>query len=349
MTIFTGNDVVNSFDYKQDNLIKLQQGEIAIKNAPKVELANGNACVPQHYLVFKHNRESIEKIILDIDFCQNYPIFVGVNTEGFYIQVGVIGFDNYERSPKVKDKKIVYGRKWRVEANLPTSEIIQTVFLALKTAREHEVRELFTLQHQNKLVTVFNNHHDLPVLAKSKNVLENSTQNLTTVADLKQTLIKITYDHAQFKLVNIEQRLNGQWLIDIEILAHKETRLPELLSSQGSTCITLMMKALALNTFYYVLFDELLKLSNEYVEANFSYQRFNRFAKSNNVLALADLSIALRKKSIIHQHDDFLKDFARVNYETDETRVPKLHQGALKDKIQHKLQTIPRLTGILPL
>jgi hypothetical protein len=51
----------------------------------------------------------------------------------------------------------MYGRKWRVDHKLPTSEIVQTVFLTLKTARKHEIRERFRLSAFNKITTPFNN------------------------------------------------------------------------------------------------------------------------------------------------------------------------------------------------
>ena len=130
------------------NIETLLEGEKALKNAPKTELADGRLCVPQHYLSYQHTLQSVEQLLLNIDFDPRYPIFVSQdgsgNSSSIYIQVGVVGADNSTTSNAENSQdKIVYGREWRIEPQLPTSEIIQTVFLALKKAREHEVRELF--------------------------------------------------------------------------------------------------------------------------------------------------------------------------------------------------------------
>ena len=140
----------------------LQASEKPITNAPPVQLGNGEHCIPQHYLLFSHTRESVEQIVLNIEFHKNYLVFVCEDHTGIYIQIGIIGFDNFAPSDQRQQQKVVYGRKWRVEPQLPTSEIIQTVFLALKSAREHEVRELFKLTSECRITTPFSNHHDLP-------------------------------------------------------------------------------------------------------------------------------------------------------------------------------------------
>lgn len=62
-----------------------------------------------------------------------------------YVQIGLIGRENYERGPAVRRRKLVYGRKWRLDADTPSSEILQTMYLAIQKAREHEVRELLTV------------------------------------------------------------------------------------------------------------------------------------------------------------------------------------------------------------
>ncbi len=127
-------------------LFSLLHGEEPLTNAPIIELGNGKSCIPQHYLFYKHSLKSVEQIVALVDFDESYPVFACEDEKGIYVQVGVIGFDNYHRLSS--DKKIVYGRKWRIETQLPSSEIIQTIFLAIKKAREHEIRELFRLEVQ---------------------------------------------------------------------------------------------------------------------------------------------------------------------------------------------------------
>lgn len=49
------------------------------------------------------------------------------------------------------------GRKWRLSEHMTDGEIVQTAFLAMMTALEHEARELFTFQG----VSVFDPHYDI--------------------------------------------------------------------------------------------------------------------------------------------------------------------------------------------
>lgn len=49
------------------------------------------------------------------------------------------------------------GRKWRLSPHMTDGEVVQTAFLALLTALEHEAREQFTFQG----VSVFDPHFDI--------------------------------------------------------------------------------------------------------------------------------------------------------------------------------------------
>lgn len=147
-------------------------GELPIKDAPSVSLPNGTACLPQHYLFFEHDYASVCDLIVNIDYADRYPIFMCEDTTGIYVQIGIVGHDNY-KSHTCAHCKMMYGRKWRIEPRLPISEIVQTTFLALKKAREHEIRELFRLTHADGGVsTPFNNHHDLPLMATHQALLK---------------------------------------------------------------------------------------------------------------------------------------------------------------------------------
>lgn len=50
-----------------------------------------------------------------------------------------------------------WGRKWRLSPHMTDGEVVQTAFLAVMTALEHEAREKFTY----KGVTVFDPHLDI--------------------------------------------------------------------------------------------------------------------------------------------------------------------------------------------
>jgi len=329
-------------------LSALQTGESAIKYAPQIQLSNGQSCVPQHYLRYSHCRESVEKIVLDIQYCDNYPIFVCEDKGGVYLQIGVIGGDNYPRNSTTHTNKLVYGRKWRVEPILPTSEVIQTVFLAIKTAREHEIRELFRFSGVDKTSTPFNNHHDLPVLARLAEQVSQTPAKLCRQAELHIKLQQLSYDHATLRLLEIQQRNNGSWILDIHIVPTAATGLEELVRSTAPVIVSILLTTLCANQLYYQLMDSFIKLSERYIETNFSYRGFKRFSRDIDVLKIADLSLQLRQKPAPSEQR-FVKGLQQINYNTDETRVPILAKGALRDKLLLNLERFPELQGIMPL
>ncbi|WP_413701791.1 hypothetical protein ACLKMH_09745 [Psychromonas sp. KJ10-10] len=115
-----------------DKKILLRLGESVMPEAPTVQLKNGSFCIPQHYLTYEHTLESVEALICDIEYDERYVVFATQEKNEIYIQVGVVGHDNYVKKSSQKELKLLFGRKWRVEPELPTSEIIQSVFLAIK-------------------------------------------------------------------------------------------------------------------------------------------------------------------------------------------------------------------------
>lgn len=326
-------------------ITQLKAGEKPITNALPVQLGNGEQCIPQHYLLFTHSRKSVEQIVLDIDYDENFLIFVCEDYTGIYIQIGIIGFDNFLPLNSQKGQKIVYGRKWRVEPQLPTSEIIQTVFLALKSAREHEIRELFRLTCNNRIATPFNNHHDLPLMAQNSELVFVDTEQALTRDDLQKALNCVRYDFSKLLLTSLSQLKNKQWLLELKIENGKTSRLPE---TKNAT-LNLLLMTLTINELYFQIMDGLLSMSNRQVEENFYYLGFARFSRNNSIEAIARLSSTLRKSDNQSEQADFIQDFDKATYQTDTSRVPALHRGQLTNKIRSKLAEFNRLQGILPI
>lgn len=54
-----------------------------------------------------------------------------------------------------------HGRKWRLSPHMTASELVQTAFLAVMTAEEHEIRESFLYRDQ----AIFGPHFDVDTLA----------------------------------------------------------------------------------------------------------------------------------------------------------------------------------------
>jgi len=332
------------------NETPLRLGEVPLRNAPEVVLDNGRACIPQHYLQFQHNHESLEALLVDIDYSARYPIFACEDEGGLYLQVGIIGFDNYaKQSASPIPAKIVYGRKWRVELELPTSEIIQTAFLALKKAREHEIRELFRLIEADGhgYSTPFNNHHDLPLMAQNAELLTpaSTSKNETLGSkEISQALEHLRYDSASFHLKNLQAHGDEKHIVDISIQSGCNTSLPEL----QSQTITLVLASLDINELYYELMNAMINLSDQHLDENFTYRHYRRFSRRYSIAALGELSKHVRRRSWSWPNSDFEAQFTDANYQTDLSRVPRLGEGLNARKIRSQLAYFDIPEGILP-
>ena len=338
--------VSSTFIFKRNVYMPLLSCEESINNAPIIKLSNGEQCIPQHYFRYKHTLNSVQEIVCDINYCPRYPVFVCQQGDNIYIKIGIVGRDNYAKNTLIPQQKIVYGRKWRIEPELPTSEIIQTIFLAIKKAREHEIRELFRLSTNGKLSTPFNNHHDLPLMAKHSTLLqiEPSEGDIANYQILLQGLLNLVrYDNAALAFKNIEQRNNGQWLIDIKIVPSQLTTLPELEDIE----ITLLISVLSVNEIYLNLMDEFIGLSDQHINENFSYKGFKRFSKAVSIVGLAKLLSQTRGES--EDVIAFESCFKMHNDEIDKTRVPTLDESVLSNKIKSSLIKFGELTGIVPI
>ncbi|PHR92901.1 MAG: hypothetical protein COA69_06135 [Robiginitomaculum sp.] len=312
-------------------------------------MRNGKHCIPQHYLCYLHTRASVELIVCDIDYWDRYPVFVSEDKGGIYIQIGIIGVDNYAPSSPKTRQKIVYGRRWRVEPNLPTSEIIQTVFLALKKAREHEIRELFRFSHNGRITTPMNAHHDLPLIAQNADLVQDPSteaeENLS-FEQIQAQLRFLRYDGARLILKSLEKRTKSdhiekdQWIVDIAMRRSPSSRLPEV---QDQT-LSFLLDALSMNAIYYELMAMFLRLSDQHVDEYFMYKNHARFSRNNSVMAIANLSFITRQTP----DDDFSDTLKAVNYETDVTRVPQIFSGPLSAKLKTTLARFGPLSGVVP-
>ena len=316
--------------------IYLNTGEQAIENAPRLTLRNGRSCIPQHYLQYTHSLASVEAVVSDIVFSDRYPIFVSEDAGGIILQIGIIGFDNYRPPVKQIGSKIVFGRKWRVEPNLPTSEIIQTVFLAIKKAREHEIRELLTLKLNGKKTTPFNNHHDLPLMARNADILESPA---CSELSFEGSLSLIKFDGGCFELADMEALRNGLTAITLNFTPKDQGQHEEFYSEP----IVLLLKSTAPNVLYHALITEMLALNEAYVDETFSYRGFARFSRHIDVTAIAQLSADLRQNPqelLNNKACNFVKNFADERYDTDITRVPQLTASHYSKKLHDQLSAM---------
>lgn len=114
-------------------------------------------------------RSEIKEIVSRISY-KDWQYRIGSMGNGCFLQV--IFEDKCAKDGKMSIQK---GRKWYISSFATKSEIIQTAFLAIKTAEEHEMREMFTYSGQR----VFGPHMDIEELAQfAKVVPEDARQHL---------------------------------------------------------------------------------------------------------------------------------------------------------------------------
>lgn len=318
--------------------IKFNTGESAIKNAPRLTLRNGRSCIPQHYLQYSHTRKSVERLISDVDFCERYPIFVSEDSGGVVLQIGIIGYDNYKSAARQAELKIVFGRKWRVEPNLPSSEIIQTAFLAIKKAREHEIRELLTLKIESKNTTPFNNHHDLPLMARNSDILEKPALDISSLC---MALQAVKFDRGLFDILDHEVLRNGLTALTLRFVP-KTARSHEEFTTDP---IVLLLKSLTPNALYHALISEMIAISDRFVDEAFYYRGFARFSRDNDATAIAQLSADVRQnpETLLEGSGkacNFVKGFDAERYDTDMTRIPQLTQSPYGQKLHDRLSAM---------
>jgi hypothetical protein len=105
-----------------DALSLLHMGGTPMPLAPCIRLTNGKYCIPQHYLQYEQTVESVSAILNDIEAVDDVLLFCGQDDVGLYLQTGCVGPDNYKRKGETGKRRIVYGRRWRIDTYVPTSE-----------------------------------------------------------------------------------------------------------------------------------------------------------------------------------------------------------------------------------
>lgn len=329
-------------------------GESAVEHAPKVILPTGLSCIPQHYLRYQHSRQTVEAILHDIHFDKRYLVFVGeqdgqntqipeTGDQQLYIQIGIIGPDNYIAS---QANKIVYGRKWRVEPDLPSSEIIQTVFLALLKIREHEIREKLVLLSEGRTSTPFNNHHDLPLMAQNACYLQGASEEQSEPSNIPDSLEALlpylTYDGAHFELLRNEQVDENLWLVRVKLHPSEATMLEEL--SKVLT-VNLLLTQPSINHFLHRLMEELVLISNRYLAESFTYKGFARFSEDVEVFNIANLSTTTRALKVGKNTKEAHQE---LQYGVDANRRPQLPDTPYSQRLQRVIEEFEPLLGFKP-
>lgn len=332
----------------------LAAGEVPMPYAPSVELPNGTSCIPQHYLRYQQTPQTISAIVADLHFDNHTPVFASADDHGMYLQVGLVGRENYDRAHAVRPQKLVYGRKWRIDADTPTSEIIQTAFLAIKKAREHEVRELLTIcdSASGKVSTPFSSHLDLPLMARNSVLVAAPDQQpqAAHAVRIANFLEHVRFGQRQIAVLDVLPRPQSVTLVDLKLgtlpLARQaEGDLPEFNDLQ----FTVLLQTVNQSELLHEIMAAMVAYSDRQVDERFTYQGFARFSRANDPLRIAQLSIATRPYARDSANTQFTPVFKAMNYAVDASRAPSLGQGRLAQKNRRMIDSYgPHLAGHMP-
>jgi len=312
--------------------------------APCIELDNGMRCIPQHYLQYRQTVETVSEILHDIGALEDILLFCGDDAHGLYLQVGVIGPDNYNRAQD-RPQRMVYGRKWRIEHYTPTSEVIQTALLAVKKACEHEVRELFTIDDADsgKVGTPFTTHVDLPLMARYPELVLSSGDD---DAPCGEWLQGVCFAGRALCVQDKAVRGNGSIVLDLSlgglVHAHKAHRR----YGDDPLELTLVLTAWDQASLLHAVMNALIQHSDRLVDEQFSYRGLVRFSRAVNPVHVSRLSLATRTRGL--PHGDFEPVRKRINFDIDVQRAPSLGAGRLAERNRQALAALGRLGGHMP-
>ena len=234
-----------------------------------------------------------------------------------------------------------------LEPTTPTSEVVQTAYLAVKKAREHELREnvFFHTEHKTKAhrTTPFNSHMDLPVMAAyQSDFFTNEVQAFGEV--------QVEKIIAQIKVANTTVCLENSIVLSDDFNAYQlrliqekntQTVFPEL----DDALISFVSKPNE-NDFLHSFFAALLKTSDEYINTIFSFDGFKRFSQQLNIKTIAEFSYQTR--NIQHQDTRFSEHFQDMSYRVDASKAPSINSSELGDLQRQKINKFLKLKGYLP-
>ncbi|MBL4672685.1 MAG: hypothetical protein JKX81_10545 [Arenicella sp.] len=326
-----------------DQLMQNEFGETPLAFSPTIRLADGGEAIPQQYLDVDRKLDNLSNVVEHISVPAGYQLFTGQEGSCLYLVVGVFGKENYPASAEIAIKdKVVYSRRWLIEPTTPTSEIVQTALLAVKKAREHEARELFTvridrsLDQNSRVATPFNCHLDLPLMAGSE-----STLTSTSALDVDKQLKGLKFAGYTFE---VQQRieLGRKRLFELNVVG-KSSHFLELAGS----LISVICQHQDQRDFVHQLINALIARSDRFVDELVSFKGFTRFSHTLDPIALAKFSYKTR--NIKAEDTRFDENFENMSYKVDASKAPFYNDGELGRQQRQLISSFSSLGGYLPL
>jgi len=324
-----------------------EYGETPLAYAPHICLNDCGAVVPQQYLDVERTLTNLENILADVTVPKGFLLFAGQGDGGLFILVAVFGEENYRQaSSLVSEDKIVYGRRWMIEPTTPTSEVVQTAMLAIKKAREHELREKFVVSINAKSVntTPFNCHQDLPLMVANKQRMSRDIHDAPFGESAINALLRnVKIDGLTLQL-NTILALGERSVVDISVQQCDESIT---FSELNGRSLTVVCEEPSISHFMHQLFNACLSCSDRYVEENTFFKGFARFSHDVSPQAIAEFSYLTRSvKAQDHRFDNLFKD---MSYRVDSAKAPIINGGRLGQQQRLALADYVELAGYQPI
>lgn len=319
-------------------------GETPLAFAPRIRFDGGSSAVPQQYLDVQRTLENLENVLADIDVPEGFLLFAGQEEQTLYLVAAVFGEENYPRGlSSARQDKIVYGRRWLIEPTTTTSEVVQTAMLAVKKAREHELREKFSLsinQGLNK-TTPFNCHQDLPLMVKSQESLLEPSNSLTE-GNIIDVLKSVRIEGLELKFRAMIE-LGERRIVDV-LVAQQDKKMA--FAELNGRALTVVCEEQSIEHFLHQLFNTCLQLVDRFVEENIRFKGFSRFSHDVSPVAIAEFSYLTR--NVTAKDPRFDEQFEDMSYRVDSAKAPTISLQRLGDQQREVLAQYPSLAGYCP-
>lgn len=321
-------------------------GERALPFAPTVCALGKAVVVPQQFMSVSRSLSQLEAILEQIETIDGYLLFAGEIGGSLYLQVGIIGQENYPTG-KLTDgahgSKIVYGRRWLIEESTPTSEVIQTALLAVQKAREHELREKLSIEFDGAghRATPFNSHQDAPLMARVKPIVTCANQD-----SIEQTMSKVRFDERQLILVDVELIDETLRLIRLRLEPEENSARSVGFPEFDNQDIIVCFNQTHSNVLLHAVTEQLIALSNRFIAEHFRFEGFNRFSHRLNPIAVAKFSYDTRRPLSISR--SFAPYFSSMSYHVDSRKAPRFNSGKLGQYQVKQLDVHRVQLGFLP-
>ncbi len=328
-----------------EQLSSVPAGISAMPGAPVAPLADGSQMVPAQYRQFRLTEQDAQQIVAQIELPPGLVAFVGQEPSdgGLYVQIGVLGPDNYGRRDQNPDK-LVYGRRWRIEPALPDYELVQTVFAAARDALDHETRELFSIDGR----TPFSGHIDVVSLAamlKTGTVSAPQNPELTSPQDVQILLERTRFAGQKLRVLETEHRARtGTLAVVFELVPQTSSRpLPGF----DGKVFEARAEGTRASDVLHAINEEFRRASLRHLEERFRFDGVPRFSREIHPELLGEISFRTRSPAVL-QGEAVSAEGRAFNAAVESDRAPTVAPGPATELAEAKIRAQAPLLGNPP-